>query len=234
MISLAVNLGRVFAAISTELVLKFRKCYLTEKNKYAMRDARGSYQLRFEKALSASLALLIILFLLFPRLNIKIRKFDKVYFIPTIESVPITRQGGSPTPPKRPAVPVPVDDPAVPLDETIDTTELNYNVYQYNPDGLGGPAGGQPRIIPPRPVAEVFPEYPKEARKKGLQGFVKLNLFIDEHGNVTEVVIVTNSTGSEDCAKEAVKAARASRFLPAQQGGKAVGTWTVREYGFYF
>ena len=61
-----------------------------------------------------------------------------------------------------------------------------------------------------------------------------LNLFIDLHGKVTEVVVMNNTTGSDACAKEAVKAARASRFLPAQQAGSRVGTWTVREYGFYF
>jgi TonB family protein len=204
------------------------------KNRYTLRDNRGSPQLRFEKALACSLALLIVLFVAFQRFNIKPRSFEKVFFNPTIESVPITRQGGTRVQPRRPATPVPVDDPKIPLDETIDTTELNYDIYPYNPEGMGGPVGGQPRIVPPRPVAEVFPEYPESARKKGQKGSVKLNLFIDLHGNVTEVVVVSNSTDSDECAKEAVKAARASRFLPAQQGGKAVGTWTVREYGFYF
>ena len=204
------------------------------QNRYRLRDNRGSYRLRFEKSLIGSLSLLIVLFLLFPRFNIKLRSFEKVYFLPEVISVPITHQGGSRIPPRHPAVPVPVDDPKIPLDETIDTTELNYNIYQFNPDGLGGPAGGQPRIVPPRPVAEVFPEYPESAKKKGLKGTVKLNIYIDLHGRVTEVVVVNNSTGSNECAEEAIKAARASRFLPAQQGGEPVGTWTAREYGFGF
>lgn len=198
-----------------------------------MRESHGIYRIRFEKALTLSLALLITLFLVFPRFTIKPRVFERVYFIPAIESIPMTRQGGRPTPPRRPAVPVPVDDPRIPLDETIETTDLDYNVWQYNPEGMGGPVGGQPRIIPPRPMAEVFPEYPEEAKKRGLKGSVKLSIFIDVHGNVTEVVVISNTTGSDECAKEAVKAARASRFLPAQQAGEPIGTWTIREYGFF-
>jgi TonB family protein len=127
---------------------------------------------------------------------------------------------------------VPVDDPRTPLDETIDTTELDYNIWHYNHEGKGGPIGGQPRIFPPRPIAEVFPAYPESASKKGLKGSVKVSLFVDVTGTVTEVIVMKNTTGSDECAKEAVKAAKGSRFLPARQGGKPVSVWTVREYKF--
>jgi TonB family protein len=199
-----------------------------------LREVRMNYRLRFEKSLALALALLIVCFHAFPRFKFRTTSPGRVNIELAVESVPITHQGGRPTPPPRPVVPVPVDDPAVPEDATIEVTELDFAIWPYNPEGNGGPVGGHARIVPPRPIAEVFPEYPESARKKGLKGIVKLSLFVDVLGGVTEVVVISNSTGSDECAQEAIKAARASRFLPARQQGRAVATWMMREYGFFF
>ncbi len=195
-------------------------------------DFRAGYRQRMERATAVALLVVILLFLLVPRYKVRQRPLPVVSHTIEVQEVPVTRQPSGASPPPRPAVPVPVEDPALPADETIELTDLSFAAPLVL--ASGPPGQSTPPVTPPRPVAEVFPEYPKSARSKGLQGVVKLSLLVAADGTVAEAVVIQNTTGSEACAQAALKAARATRFIPARQRGVPIASWTVREYGFYF
>lgn len=219
-------------------LLGSRKCWDGEgrmlKAPYptAQEQFKAGYCLRMERATVVALLLLILCFQLVPRYEARRRPLPLVPPAMEVQEVPVTRQHGAVAPPQRPAVPVPVDDPELPADETIELTELS---FAPSLSGAGDPLGEAPGLVtPPRPVAEVFPEYPKSAREKGIQGVVKLSLLVAADGTVAEAIVISNTTGSEACAQAALKAARATRFIPGRRRGVPVPTWTIREYGFYF
>ncbi|MCR4440072.1 MAG: TonB family protein [bacterium] len=194
---------------------------------------KAGYRVRLERAAVIALLLLIFFFQLSPRFEVGRRPVALLPVQVQVEEVPVTRQVGALAPPPRPAVPVPVDDPALPLDETIDLTEISFQAASSSLLG-GAPESSASSVTPPRPIAEVFPEYPKAARQKGAQGVVKVSLLVKPDGSVAEAVVVLNTTGSEECALAALRAARATRFVPGEERGVPVATWTTREYGFHF
>ncbi|MBC7188333.1 MAG: TonB family protein [Calditrichaeota bacterium] len=193
---------------------------------------KAGYRVRLERAAVVTLLILIVCFQLSPRFKVKPRPVALVPLQVQVEEVPVTRQPGAVAPPPRPAVPVPVDDPALPLDETIELTDISFQAASSLM--AGAPESGASFVSPPRPIAEVFPEYPKAARQKGAQGVVKVSLLVRADGSVAEAVVILNTTGSEECARAALRAARATRFIPGKEHGVPVAAWTTREYGFYF
>lgn len=159
---------------------------------------------------------------------------DSVIPAVMVEHVPVTLQGKRKPPPPRPAVPVPSDNDEIPAEETIEPIDLDY----YADNGADGGAGigdvgiGGPTQVPPRPIAWVIPEYPKKVRKKGIKGEVKVSIEIDVTGRVIDAVVIENTTGSELCAQSAIKAALASRFIPARENGKPKKDWLIMPYRF--
>ena len=194
-------------------------------------DLKKLYQITFEKSMIVSLLLVIAFFHLCPAPKQKYR--EQKALIPgfIVENVPVTRQGVRPRPPARPALPIPVDDPAMAEDETIEPTTLVLDFASYFGDGGFG-LHSTP-IYPPRPVVQVMPEYPEEEKKRGVSGTVVLSVEVNERGKVTGVVVVSNTTGSELCAKAAINAVRKCRFLPAQRGKTPVAAWTTCSFGFH-
>ena len=188
------------------------------------------YTLRLLRSLALTLVLLIVLFQAWKRMPqiqrpVALPK-EEVYF--AVEEVPVTRQGVRKPPPPRPVVPIPTEEPTVPEDLTIEETDLKPEASLAKlPDGDGLAA-----IVPPRPVAEVFPEYPEKERKRGVQGEVELAMLVDEHGVVQNVQVVRNTTGSKLCAQAAVKAAYQTRFLPARKKNQFVAVWIRKTYKF--
>jgi len=74
----------------------------------------------------------------------------------------------------------------------------------------------QPRLVRP-----VQPPYPLQARRRGVEGAVKLMLKIDEYGVVQEVQVEEGEPpGVFDAA--ALEAFRAARFVPAQKNQRPV------------
>lgn len=194
---------------------------------------KAGYRVRLERAAVIALLLLIVCFQLSPRFKVEPRPVALLPLRVQVEDVPVTRQPGAVAPPPRPAVPVPVDDPVLPQDETIELTDISFQAASSSLMA-GAPESGASFVSPPRPIAEVFPEYPKAARQKGAQGVVKVSLLVRADGSVAEAVVILNTTGSEECARAALRAARATRFIPGKEHGVPVATWTTREYGFYF
>ncbi len=74
---------------------------------------------------------------------------------------------------------------------------------------------------PPRPTRTIKPEYPLGSRRRGEEGGVVLEIAVDARGGVEHVEVV-QSSGFAELDAAALRAARAARFTPARQDGRAV------------
>ena len=91
--------------------------------------------------------------------------------------------------------------------------------------GDGGGVGGGPYrpgsgIDPPRLVREVTPDYTEDARKRGIEGEVLLEIVVGAEGDVIDVRVLRRlGAGLDERAEEAV---RQWRFSPARRLGTPV------------
>jgi protein TonB len=194
-------------------------------------DSKSSYSQNVKKALVITLALMNLLIYILPGIEVEVAEVDLPQVTINVEDVPLTRQSRRPQPPPKPTVPIPSDEENIPEDVTIEETELRYTtIFDFSP-GSAPPFAGI-KITPPRPIAWVFPEYPEDEKKRGVQGEVKLSIHIDEDGKVTEVVVLDNTTGSQKCQQAAVAAAYGSRFYPAKEGARTIDYWITQPYRF--
>jgi len=192
-------------------------------------DDPSEYRTNLEKSLVVVLLSLQVLVFTSPRLTLHPDEPALPQITIDVENIPVTRQLHRSAPPPKPTVPVPSDDETIPEEETIVETDLKLTTFFDNSDGLASPSV---TLTPARPIAWVFPEYPEEEKKKGVEGIVKLSIHIDASGKVVEVIVLENTTNSDKCARAAVEAAYGSRFFPAREGGKTVGSWISQPYRF--
>ncbi len=87
--------------------------------------------------------------------------------------------------------------------------------------GKGGGASRGPRII-----NGEKPEYPEQAREKGLEGTVRLQILVNVRGQVESVQTVASS-GYAELDRTAEQAVRAWRFSPALKNGIPVAAWAT-------
>ncbi len=192
-----------------------------------------AYQRTIEKSLVIVLAFLITILHIFPKsIQFSPKPPQAVNFTFTVEMMPITvqriRRG---LPPEKPVVPVPSEDPDVPLDATIDETIIDWNLGD-SPFGNAAFTSGGQDTIPARPLVQILPEYPQELQKLNIRGTVKLMLWVNEAGRVVEAVIVENKTGSKKCADAALEAAKKNTYVPATIGARKVASWVVCIYSY--
>ena len=203
---------------------------MTKHNKiyYSLR------RLRLEKTLVFLLLGIIILINIVPkRFAARKPEHKSIYLRFTLVAVPATRQlvkRGRPRP-RKPVVPIPVEDIEFPMDATIEETTIQWDIG----DSLFGNAGitaGRADTIPPRPLMQVMPAYPEELRKQKVKGSVKLLVRIGRRGQVKDIVIAANSTGNQLCEKIAKEAAGRSKYVPAISRNKNIEMWTTLVYSF--
>lgn len=70
----------------------------------------------------------------------------------------------------------------------------------------------------------VPPPYPSAARRRGMEGLVKINVFVDINGKVKEQQLV-QSSGYSILDKAALKAVRKWNFSPGIKDGRASEMW---------
>ncbi len=73
------------------------------------------------------------------------------------------------------------------------------------------------------------PKYPEDARKKNIQGVVKLDVLIGKDGAVESAKV---TDGPKELTKAAVNAVKHWRYEPTLLNGKPVEVETVVEMGF--
>ncbi len=85
----------------------------------------------------------------------------------------------------------------------------------------------------PRVLSRSAMEYPKEAAKKRIKGYVIVNLLIAKDGSVeTATVIASNPAGVFDAV--ALRGVRSWRFAPAKYKGNPVKVWAKQKVRFDF
>lgn len=106
--------------------------------------------------------------------------------------------------------------------------------------GGGGGFGGDTNTLvgqrssidkPPRAVAKAAPEYPSEARSRGVSGFVVLKILVGAGGNI-ENVKVEQSEPAGFFDQAALKSVQNWRFEPGISKGQAVAAWTMQKIKF--
>jgi protein TonB len=117
-----------------------------------------------------------------------------IYRQPVRRTLPITRQAVSSAPVRTTTRPAPQASTGVVREAAP--------LYQSNPP----------------------PEYPRMAKRRGLEGLVTLEAKIDRNGRVEELRLFTGS-GHSILDKAALKAVRDWRFSPGTVGGKAQSMW---------
>lgn len=73
--------------------------------------------------------------------------------------------------------------------------------------------GRPPRIELPQPRAEISPEYPMQARRRGIEGVVVIRVTVSPSGRPVETSIVSPSAHAQ-LNEAAISAVRAARFRP--------------------
>ena len=81
------------------------------------------------------------------------------------------------------------------------------------------------------PLNEVLPVYPNNARRRGIEGYVKLAFTITTEGKV-ENVRVLESSPANIFDREARRAAVRWRFAPRNEGGRLVAREAVKKLEF--
>lgn len=183
----------------------------TQVDKFTRRGARkkelAESRRCFEKGLILTLVGVILVFGLSRRIPFRDGKRSGInaYVILTVDMVPVTRQGRVPLVPALPQVPIATEDEYLPVDETIETTELELfedvpSFTETNEDFL---------------VGEGIPVYQKKDNDapKVVAGVVELNILVNEFGQVDSVRVLRNTTRSEDYEAQAIKTAYRTRYV---------------------
>ena len=174
----------------------------------------------------AGIALLILTFLIFPRVVNRVELDEEVQIIIEQIDIPQTEQFDRPPPPARPSVPVESESEDIADDVTLDEFNLDdFDAWDAPPPPPEGPrVKFIPYDDPPVPLSPIRPKYPEIAQEAGIEGTVVVQVFVDEKGRVKDTVILKGipNTGLDEAATTAI---RKVRFRPAKQRERAVGVW---------
>ena len=172
------------------------------------------------------ITLLILTFLIFPRVVNRVELDEEVQIIIEQIDIPQTEQFDRPPPPARPSIPVESESEDIADDVTLDEFNLDdFDAWDAPPPPPEGPrVKFIPYDDPPVPLSPIRPKYPEIAQEAGIEGTVVVQVFVDEKGRVKDTVILKGipNTGLDEAATTAI---RKVRFRPAKQRERAVGVW---------
>ncbi|MBD3377065.1 TonB family protein [candidate division KSB1 bacterium] len=201
-------------------------------------NPKASLQLKSKKtmevALIISLALLVIVFQAWKRIDRDVQTVDKVEVEIEVTEVPQTEQQQRAPAPSRPSIPIESEDEDIPDDATIETTDIDLTELPPPPPPPEEEVDESAQIFvaydePPQPIGG-FPaiqrnlKYPEIARKAGVEGRVVVNVLIDENGRVVDAKIL-KSLGNNGCDEAAIEAIKSVKWKPAKQRDKPVKVW---------
>ena len=174
----------------------------------------------------SGIVLLIVTFLLFPRIVNKVELDEEFQIIIEQIDIPQTEQFDRPPPPARPSVPVESESEDIADDVTLEEFTLDeFDAWDAPPPPPEGPrVKFIPYDDPPVPLRPIKPKYPEIAQEAGIEGTVVVQVFVDAKGRVKETIILKGipNTGLDEAAADAI---RLVRFKPAKQRERAVGVW---------
>ena len=113
---------------------------------------------------------------------------------------------------------------------------VDFGLPDFSFSSLGKPSGkllgdtrditmtGDSVDVPPRPYRRPQLTYPREAKQKGLEGYVTLSLLIDKEGQVVKARVLVDET--------ALNGVKDWVFYPAQYQGEPVRVWARQKVRF--
>lgn len=104
--------------------------------------------------------------------------------------------------------------------------------YSGHTNNLGTAAAGDSGKVDGAAITDALPwviygpapEYPREARRKGWTGHVRVHVLISEQGTVQQVQLASSS-GHIELDEAGMRALQKWRFHPAQKNGHAIAAW---------
>lgn len=197
-------------------------------------DLRRKYTRYVEISLIISLALLIIAFKFFPKVEGGEKHMQVAQELVNVEDIVKTKQENRPPPPPKPPIPIESPSDNVLEDVEIGSTEIDlsqqleapppppkeekkiveeeiqyFEVVEEMPEPIGGIEAIQKKIV-----------YPEIAKRAGVEGKVYILAYVDENGNVTKTEVLKGIGAG--CDEAAEKAVRETKFKPGKQRGKPV------------
>lgn len=196
-------------------------------------DLKRKYQRVVEIGIIISLAVLIVAFQYFPKIQSEDRQLEVPQELVNVEDVEATQQKKKPPPPPKPPIPVEAPSEDVLDDIEIGDTELDVNevveappppqkeeeeedsepVFFVAVEEMPAPIGGISAI-------QKKINYPEIAKRAGVEGRVFVKAFVDKNGNVQKVELIKGIGAG--CDEEAMRAVKATKFKPGKQRGKPV------------
>ncbi len=186
-----------------------------------------------------------------PSRTVRVMKYSELGPPPSVSSAnaPAALAIKMPVAPVQPriAVPVPVPDEQVPLEQTIPTQEEVSAPVADAGDGTGTQV--EPDIAvdkiesnapppdfvafekEPQVVHRIEPAYPEAAKQSGIEGAVFAKLWIDKEGKVKDVVILKSP--SELFNQAVIDAAKQWLFTPAVMNSGPVAVWFPVKFSFH-
>ncbi len=151
-----------------------------------------------------------------------------------VEEIPPSEQIKRPPMPARPTVPIPTEDEDVPEDETIETTEIDFdNIPDPPPEPVEDDPGSYtfipydepPEMIGGMAALKKHLVYPEIARKAGVEGVVHIGVLVDAQGNVAKLQVLKSSVSNVGFEEAAMKALRQVKWKPAFQRDRPIKVW---------
>lgn len=195
------------------------------------------YRKSFEVATIFALLLTITLFVAIRDIRTQPREIVTSPIQLEVAEIPPTEQFKRPPPPPRPALPIPTESEDLPMDETIESTELNlaelpppppppsekndetssvFVAYDQPPEIIGGMEA----------LASAL-EYPELARRAGIEGVVIVGVLIDEKGKLLDTKIVKPHGSNAGLEEAAIKGLLKMKWKPAYQRDKPIKVWVA-------
>lgn len=195
-------------------------------------DLRAKYKKVLEICIIISLALMIVAFKFFPKLQKNEAVIEGPQELFTVEDIQQTKQENKPPPPPKPPIPIEAPSEDVLEDIEIEDTEIDFNAnmdapppppkeekveeeptyfvaVEEMPEPIGGIKGIQEKIV-----------YPEIAKRAGVEGKVYVLAFVDEKGIVTKAQVIKGIGAG--CDEAALDAVLKTKFKPGKQRGKPV------------
>jgi len=203
------------------------------KIKNPIADLRAKYGKTFEISLILALALMIVAFKFFPKLERGEVTLEGTQELFTVEDIQHTKQENRPPPPPKPPIPIEAPSEDVLEDIEIGDTEIDLNEEMEAPP----PPPKEEKKVEEEPTyfvaVEEMPEpiggikaiqekivYPEIAKRAGVEGKVYILAFVDESGAVTKAQVLKGIGAG--CDEAALNAVLKTKFKPGKQRGKPV------------
>lgn len=212
--------------------------------KYPDADLRHTYRKVLWTCVGISVLIHLVVAVGYPDLDVKAYAKAQEPIIIQLEQIPETKQERRPPPPPRPVVPIISDNPDVPDDATIETTDFDFLADLAPPPAM---VEFEPEVeieeeeveyaelwmLEQKPVVtkEVSPEYPRRARELKIEGTVVVEMYLNEGGKVDSVRVISGNPLLHDVTKEA---AMQWEFTPAMQNDRPVRLKVAVPFSFEF